>query len=246
MRTYLFIALLAILGNHLYIKVTCSTDPDLYLDEEEGSGDPEALPSEHIHNKDHLPPDDEGDEGDAGSGMKPPLSDHKGGGKESPPDEDAEDDYYDYYEEEEVEGSGFYPTYDESPLSVDEEKDIDFGIVPELPKKVFEEVSVYVGPSLEESPDRMPSNTPPPTLTDNHHDMENNNIRILTQKDDERQVSIFAQPGILAAFIGGAVMGLLCAILLVMFIVYRMRKRDEGSYPLDEPKRVPLTFLLTK
>lgn len=36
-------------------------------------------------------------------------------------------------------------------------------------------------------------------------------------------------------------MGLLCAILLVMFIVYRMRKRDEGSYPLDEPKRVPLT-----
>ena len=31
-------------------------------------------------------------------------------------------------------------------------------------------------------------------------------------------------------------MGLLCAILLVMFIVYRMRKKDEGSYVLDEPK----------
>lgn len=44
-----------------------------------------------------------------------------------------------------------------------------------------------------------------------------------------------------AAFIGGAVVGLLCAILLVMFIVYRMRKKDEGSYPLDEPKRMPLT-----
>ncbi|KAF2343735.1 Syndecan/Neurexin domain, partial [Trinorchestia longiramus] len=43
------------------------------------------------------------------------------------------------------------------------------------------------------------------------------------------------------AFIGGAVVGLLCAILLVMFVVYRMRKKDEGSYPLDEPKRVPLT-----
>lgn len=37
--------------------------------------------------------------------------------------------------------------------------------------------------------------------------------------------------------IGGAVVGLLCAILLVMFIVYRMRKKDEGSYSLDEPKR---------
>ena len=42
---------------------------------------------------------------------------------------------------------------------------------------------------------------------------------------------------ILAAVIGGAVVGLLCAILLVMFIVYRMRKKDEGSYALDEPKR---------
>ena len=40
-----------------------------------------------------------------------------------------------------------------------------------------------------------------------------------------------------AAVIGGAVVGLLCAILLVMFIVYRMRKKDEGSYVLDEPKR---------
>jgi hypothetical protein len=32
---------------------------------------------------------------------------------------------------------------------------------------------------------------------------------------------------------------LLCAILLVMFIVYRMRKKDEGSYALDEPKKMP-------
>ena len=34
----------------------------------------------------------------------------------------------------------------------------------------------------------------------------------------------------------GAVVGLLCAILCVMFVVYRMRKKDEGSYALDEPK----------
>ncbi|XP_037088470.1 syndecan-like [Pollicipes pollicipes] len=53
----------------------------------------------------------------------------------------------------------------------------------------------------------------------------------------DRHTSFFAQPGILAAVVGGAVVGLLCAILLVMLIVYRMRKKDEGSYPLDEPKR---------
>lgn len=56
-------------------------------------------------------------------------------------------------------------------------------------------------------------------------------------KTGDRQTSFFAQPGILAAVIGGAVVGLLCAILLVMFIVYRMRKKDEGSYALEEPKR---------
>lgn len=43
----------------------------------------------------------------------------------------------------------------------------------------------------------------------------------------------------LPAVIGGAVVGLLCAILVVMFIVYRMRKKDEGSYALDEPRRSP-------
>lgn len=41
------------------------------------------------------------------------------------------------------------------------------------------------------------------------------------------------------AVIGGAVVGLLCAILVVMFIVYRMRKKDEGSYSLGEPKPSP-------
>lgn len=49
-----------------------------------------------------------------------------------------------------------------------------------------------------------------------------------------------------AAVIGGAVVGLLCAILLVMFIVYRMRKKDEGSYALDEPKRSPTVNSYTR
>jgi len=65
--------------------------------------------------------------------------------------------------------------------------------------------------------------------------------------------SLWHQPGILAGegefspllviylgIIGAAVVGLLCAVLLVMFIVYRMRKKDEGSYDLDETtKRSP-------
>jgi len=51
--------------------------------------------------------------------------------------------------------------------------------------------------------------------------------------------TFFAKSGTMAAVIMGAVVGLLCAILCVMFVVYRMRKKDEGSYALDEPKRSP-------
>ncbi|XP_022126063.2 syndecan isoform X1 [Pieris rapae] len=64
-------------------------------------------------------------------------------------------------------------------------------------------------------------------------------VLIMDTPHEDRATSFFAQPGILAAVIGGAVVGLLCAILVVMFIVYRMRKKDEGSYALDEPKRSP-------
>ncbi|KAJ2940645.1 hypothetical protein O0L34_g14752 [Tuta absoluta] len=66
-----------------------------------------------------------------------------------------------------------------------------------------------------------------------------NVVVVMNAKPEDRATSFFAQPGILAAVIGGAVVGLLCAILVVMFIVYRMRKKDEGSYALDEPKRSP-------
>jgi len=39
-----------------------------------------------------------------------------------------------------------------------------------------------------------------------------------------------------AGIIGGAVLILLLIILILMFAVYRMRKKDEGSYSLDEPR----------
>jgi len=40
-----------------------------------------------------------------------------------------------------------------------------------------------------------------------------------------------------AGLIGGAVLILLMIVLILMFVVYRMRKKDEGSYSLDEPRQ---------
>ncbi|CAH0393952.1 unnamed protein product [Bemisia tabaci] len=78
--------------------------------------------------------------------------------------------------------------------------------------------------------------------TDDNNRQDND----VTYSPEDRATSFFAQPGILAAVFGGAVVGLLCAILVVMFIVYRMRKKDEGSYALEEPKRSPTSNSYTK
>jgi len=85
--------------------------------------------------------------------------------------------------------------------------------------------------------DSIPSEVEIETVSPNSKEI---NSDILQRKqEDVSRMNIVGQPGILAGIIGGAVVGLLCAVLLVMFIVYRMRKKDEGSYALDEPKRSP-------
>jgi len=50
-------------------------------------------------------------------------------------------------------------------------------------------------------------------------------------------LSIIRDPLVLAGIIGGGVLALLCIVLLIMFMIYRMRKKDEGSYALEDPSR---------
>lgn len=51
----------------------------------------------------------------------------------------------------------------------------------------------------------------------------------------------------LVGIIGGAVIGLLCAVLLVMFIVYHMRKKDSDPvFMIDRPSRSPSKSGYTK
>lgn len=73
----------------------------------------------------------------------------------------------------------------------------------------------------------------------------NENDKSVNSKQEAHStfLQMMESPGILAAVIGGSVVGLLCAILLVMFIVYRMRKKDEGSYPLEEQKYTNYSYM---
>ncbi|XP_028927254.1 syndecan-4 [Ornithorhynchus anatinus] len=46
--------------------------------------------------------------------------------------------------------------------------------------------------------------------------------------------SIFERTEVLAALIAGGVVGLLFAVFLILLLVYRMKKKDEGSYDLGK------------
>lgn len=44
-------------------------------------------------------------------------------------------------------------------------------------------------------------------------------------------------PCVCLGVIAGGLVGLLFAVFLVGFMLYRMKKKDEGSYSLEEPKQ---------
>uniref|UniRef100_A0A336JZH7 Syndecan n=1 Tax=Culicoides sonorensis TaxID=179676 RepID=A0A336JZH7_CULSO len=149
-------------------------------------------------------------------------------------------------------GPHFDPDSEDNPTDDDELwTDVTHSEIPEKPHIKEENIPFYNKPDtddndlgISEEDPIQPKNTDIDQNNLNTHNTNNNNnfnkeTDVIMNKNEDRTTSFFAQPGILAAVIGGAVVGLLCAILVVMFIVYRMRKKDEGSYALDEPKRSP-------
>ncbi|MCI4374423.1 hypothetical protein PGIGA_G00006110 [Pangasianodon gigas] len=56
------------------------------------------------------------------------------------------------------------------------------------------------------------------------------------KKIEVQSENLFQRTEVLAAVIAGGVIGFLFAIFLILLLVYRMRKKDEGSYDLGERK----------
>ncbi|KAM7384540.1 hypothetical protein PAMA_011752 [Pampus argenteus] len=61
-------------------------------------------------------------------------------------------------------------------------------------------------------------------------------VPVLPQEMEIRTENLFQRTEVLAAVIAGGVIGFLFAIFLILLLVYRMRKKDEGSYDLGERK----------
>ncbi|XP_039254225.1 uncharacterized protein LOC120331218 isoform X1 [Styela clava] len=65
---------------------------------------------------------------------------------------------------------------------------------------------------------------------------EQKNVKTTELEDEEMEpvgASPTKDPSFLGAIIAGACIGLLFAICVIMLLVYRMRKKDEGSYALE-------------
>ncbi|KAM5157491.1 syndecan-2 [Mantella aurantiaca] len=61
----------------------------------------------------------------------------------------------------------------------------------------------------------------------------NSDADVYTEKQSE---NLFHRTEVLAAVIAGGGIGFLFAVFLILLLVYRMRKKDEGSYDLGERK----------
>ncbi|XP_048406084.1 syndecan-4 [Stegostoma tigrinum] len=101
---------------------------------------------------------------------------------------------------------------------------------------------------IDESDEDVISEVEDPII--NNEVLQRNNA--VPQEDIRNQVamastnsgSVFESTEMLAAMIAGGTIGLLFAILLILLLVYRMRKKDEGSYDLSKKpiyKKAPTT-----
>lgn len=148
-----------------------------------------------------------------------------GGYRDDEDDIDGSGEEEHLYRENDGGGYNTHRLHEES-INVDSDEEIDPN---EIDIGFHDERTASPPPAVQQATPSSPDPAKgPPTPTEEPH-----------KQPQGGETNFFAQPGILAAVVGGTVVGLLCTILLVMLIVYRMRKADEGSYSLNEPKRSP-------
>ncbi|XP_072836264.2 syndecan-3 [Pogona vitticeps] len=97
----------------------------------------------------------------------------------------------------------------------------------ELSNEVVAVVTPAAGPVLRKNAE--------PGLIDNTIESSNSAAQL-------PQKNILERKEVLIAVIVGGVVGALFAAFLVMLLIYRMKKKDEGSYTLEEPKQASVTY----
>ncbi|MXQ92334.1 hypothetical protein E5288_WYG014961 [Bos mutus] len=148
------------------------------------------------------------------------------------------------------EASGVYPIDDDDYASASGSGAGEDGESPELttsrpiPKIPFTSTAPRVETTtLSKIQDKIPAQTKSPEEIDKEKvhlpdserktDPAEEDTNVYTEKHSD---NLFKRTEVLAAVIAGGVIGFLFAIFLILLLVYRMRKKDEGSYDLGERK----------
>lgn len=88
-------------------------------------------------------------------------------------------------------------------------------------------------PAQTQSPEEADKETVHSSESERKTDTAEEDANVHTEKHSD---NLFKRTEVLAAVIAGGVIGFLFAIFLILLLVYRMRKKDEGSYDLGERK----------
>ncbi|XP_042528842.1 syndecan-2 [Dipodomys spectabilis] len=147
------------------------------------------------------------------------------------------------------EASGVYPIDDDDYASASgsgADEDIES---PELttsrpiPRISFTSAVPKVETTTLKTQSKMPAQTKSPEEIDKEEVHMPDSERKMDPADEDTNVytekhsdNLFKRTEVLAAVIAGGVIGFLFAIFLILLLVYRMRKKDEGSYDLGERK----------
>merc|ERR1719423_156263 len=118
-------------------------------------------------------------------------------------------------------------TYNEPP----NEEETSLYYVEPIPEEEEEGTETPIDPEMYET--ATPVNTPPKIKKTEENDFDIDPSEPKVQKT----AGVFQSTHFITAIIIGASIGLLFAIVLILLLVYRMRKKDEGSYALDEKKK---------
>ncbi|EHH28662.1 syndecan-2 [Macaca nemestrina] len=112
-----------------------------------------------------------------------------------------------------------------------------------LPKIPFTSAAPNVETTTLNIQNKIPAQTKSPEETDKEKVHLSDSERKMDPSEEDTNVytekhsdSLFKRTEVLAAVIAGGVIGFLFAIFLILLLVYRMRKKDEGSYDLGERK----------
>uniref|UniRef100_A0A0F7Z5K6 Syndecan n=1 Tax=Crotalus adamanteus TaxID=8729 RepID=A0A0F7Z5K6_CROAD len=157
--------------------------------------------------------------------MDPKLNIEEFSSGDLPDDEDARSDVTtDYDDVDEISGSGDEEGYtdmeDKLVSATNSSMDSMDNYIPDSKKDTKDEIE----PAVIDNEIIVPKKTPP----------EGEDLSNKVSMASTANGSIFERTEVLAALIAGGAVGLLFAVFLTLLLIYRMKKKDEGSYDLGK------------